>query len=450
MIIKSSFLLISILFYSNIILASTVAIIDSGTDMLHQDIAPKAWFNPGEIPENDRDEDRNGYQDDIHGWNFAEGNNKVIDYNYLGMLTADIRKFFDIQAKSLLGTVTEEEKKWVRKKFEDVEFIKSLQIYGNFMHGTHVAGIAIKGSDSAKTMAVKLIPTEVKLPIPVEGKIFNGLGLKLIKFALGQLAKQQMVLLEEIAEYVGNNKADVANGSFGTGYNQATMIVKVIFESLMRRPPTDVELKEVCLHFLNTLVREGQHMVSAAPNTLFVFAAGNDGTDNDEYPTSPANIRAHNSITVAATVGRGEIAVFSNYGKKSVDVAAPGVAIESAAPGNKYITVSGTSQAAPFVANIAAKIKDSNVNLGPQEIKKIIMSTVDKKDSLKDIVKSEGIVNTSRAVRAAELSNDFTLSESIERARIEIEDQVEDKSFNFNNQNQIKDFVLPLPSLFKL
>ena len=82
-------------------------------------------------------------------------------------------------------------------------------------------------------------------------------------------------------------------------------------------------------------------MVMSSPRTLFVFAAGNDGTNNDKYPTSPANIDSPNSISVAATLDRSKLASFSNYGKKTVDVAAPGVSILSAAPGDNYIKVSG-------------------------------------------------------------------------------------------------------------
>ena len=144
--------------------AATIAIIDSGTDMLHNDISPKAWINPVEIAGNSRDEDGNGYQDDIHGWNFAEGNAEVIDYSYLGTLTEDIRRFFQIQTDAMLGTFTEEDLAWARAQLQDENFIKQISIYGNFMHGTHVGGIAIEGVDEAKLLAVKLIPTEVKLP----------------------------------------------------------------------------------------------------------------------------------------------------------------------------------------------------------------------------------------------------------------------------------------------
>ena len=97
-----------ILFLSQATLASTIAIIDSGTDMEHDLIKPQAWINPGEIADNNRDEDHNGYQDDIFGWNFPGKNNQVIDYSYLGTLNDNIRKFFAIQAKFFDGGKTKQ------------------------------------------------------------------------------------------------------------------------------------------------------------------------------------------------------------------------------------------------------------------------------------------------------------------------------------------------------
>ena len=101
--------------------ASVIAVIDSGTDMNHELISPKAWVNPTEIPNNDRDEDENGYQDDVHGWNFAESNNQVIDYSYLGLLNDDIRRFFEIQARMIKGEATDEEIAWLKENIDDVE-----------------------------------------------------------------------------------------------------------------------------------------------------------------------------------------------------------------------------------------------------------------------------------------------------------------------------------------
>lgn len=433
--------------------AATVAVIDSGTDMLHKDIAPYAWVNEAEIPRNDRDEDGNGYQDDVHGWNFAENNAKVIDYKYLGSLTFDIRRFFEIQTLMMIGQASDEDVKWLREKVQDQDFIKRLSVYGNFMHGTHVGSIAIRGNEDARLLAVKLIPTEVKLPFPADGAVESdksGIGMFLLKQALGALAKQQMKLMEEIGHYINGHGADIANGSFGTGYPQSKMIVETLGKTFIKEI-TEEQIEEATLHFLSVLIKEGEHMVLAAEKTLFVFAAGNDGLNNDRYPTSPTNIQAQNVISVAATLKYGQLASFSNYGEKMVDVAAPGVGILASVPGNQYLRVSGTSQAAPFVANIASKIKDINSDLHPSQIKKIILGTVDQKDWLKGKVKTRGIVNKDRATRAGELSRTMTIEQAISTSMIEVDDiQDDSKELLARPTSGAEEFVLPLPSQFVL
>ena len=373
-------LLIAGTLLSSSALSSTIAIIDSGTDMKHEVIAPKAWVNTGEIDGNNRDEDRNGYQDDIYGWNFAESNNQVIDYSYLGTLNDDIRKFFDIQAKMMVGSASTDEIKWLREKVQDEEFIKTLSIYGNFMHGTHVAGISAEKSEDAKIMAVKLIPTEVKLPFMLgleNSNLQNDKGWieTLVKKGIDLLANTQMTQLEEISYYVAGHKARVANGSFGTGYPQAKMIVETVYKQVLRKDP--------------------------------------DAAEVEKY-------------------------------------AAPGVSINSAVPGDQYLRVSGTSQAAPFVAGVAGKVLDINPALTPKEVKDIILGTVDKKEFLAETVATSGIVNNDRASRAALLSLSVSVTDAISRSRSEVRDMTEQESVvPFKSQFE-KGIILPLTSGFKL
>jgi cell wall-associated protease len=454
---KASVLSLLLLLSAPVAKASVVAIIDSGTDYLHKDLTRQMWTNANEVEANNRDEDLNGYVDDFYGWNFAENNHKVIDYAYLGTLDHDIRKFFEIQGKMMKGTATQAEIDWARTMIQDQEFIKKISIYGNFMHGTHVAGIAAKGNLDSQILAVKLIPTEVKLPFSIIKELDKLKKLKsgnqenarmwLLKQGLGLLAGQQMVLLTEIARYVGSHKADIANGSFGTGFAQAKMIVGALAKTVLGRDATEQEIEELSIFFLDKLVEEGKKMVMEAEDTLFVWAAGNDGTDNDKYPTSPANIKSNNSITVAASFGTAELARFSNYGVQMVDVAAPGVTINSTVPGNEYLEVSGTSQAAPLVANIAAQIKDANPELLPKQIKDIIMSTVDKKSWLGTKVKSGGVVNNNRAVKAGVLSNTMKLSDAIAQAQKVVKDLPTMKSVSRQGDSSL---VLPLPGMFKV
>jgi uncharacterized repeat protein (TIGR01451 family) len=87
---------------------------------------------------------------------------------------------------------------------------------------------------------------------------------------------------------------------------------------------------------------------------LFVVAAGNDNTSNDQSPVYPANYDSPNVITVAATDQTDVLANFSNYGRTTVHMSAPGVGILSTTPGNTYDFASGTSMASPHVAGVAA------------------------------------------------------------------------------------------------
>ncbi|MBY0517272.1 MAG: S8 family serine peptidase [Bacteriovoracaceae bacterium] len=419
-------LAIAMVAFSFSVQAATIAVIDSGLDTKHQQLQGNIWTNLKEI-EDGRDNDGNGYQDDVHGWNFAEQNGMLIDYKYENTYTADAFKFFEVQGRMLLGKSTPEDKEWLKAARENKELIANLQKFGNFVHGTHVAGITVRDSNN-EAMGIKLIPTEVKpffygLEKEVSNKSLSAdVRMKLLKSGLDALAGQQMKLLEEIGLFVASHKADVANGSFGTGYEQAKGITGMAFKVLFFREAKPEELEEITLYFMNSMITQGQKFVGAAPNTLFVFAAGNDGSNNDKFPTSPTNIKADNVISVSATYDVQFLASFSNYGEKMVDVAAPGMLIDSTIPVDRRLQVSGTSQAAPYVANVAAQIKAMNPALKPLEIKKILIGTADLKDFLKGKVVANGIVNTNRAVLAADLSRSVGISEAITRSRSSVRD----------------------------
>lgn len=440
--------------------AANIAIVDSGNDFEHKDLKSKAWINPIEIPSNDRDEDKNGYPDDVSGWNFAETNNQLIDYSYEWSDTADVRRFFDIQLKSFLGTLTREDADWANAKLKDEKFIKEITVFGNWMHGTHVTGIAAKFSADSKMIGAKLIPTEVKLP----GQKSNTLVIKtagvesvigldkkesrvkdfLIKKALGALAKQQSVMFGEIGGYLHGVNADVMNGSFGTSYNQMNAVIGMLYQTIFKKEATAEDLKKYTDHYFTVALEESKVFLTSAPKTLFVFAAGNDGSNNDIYPTTPTNVVGENKISVAATLGEQALATFSNYGEKNVEVAAPGVGIISTSPMNKYIPVSGTSQAAPYVAGIAGAVKDANPKLDFRGIKKIILETVDVKPWLKGKVSTSGLVNAERAIRAAELSRTLDLTKAIAQSK---QDILAKRPSVMNTYFQVpRSWVLSLPS----
>jgi hypothetical protein len=128
-------------------------------------------------------------------------------------------------------------------------------------------------------------------------------------------------------------------------------------------------------------------------------------------------------------------------------VAAPGVGILSSIPGDTHLTLSGTSQATPYVTNIAGKIRDAGPNLTIPQVKELLMRTVDHKDFLQGKVVSGGIVNGGRAVRAAELMvANHTMDESVGIARAEIPDMSEPVALKPQLEQL---YVTPLTALFQ-
>jgi subtilisin family serine protease len=289
-------------------------------------------------------------------------------------------------------------------------------VYANFMHGSHVTGINVGGDTSLNAIAVKLLATEhISLPVY---KNKNMLSRWLFKKLLAQAAQANVDSLATVVDYIKGHEAKVMNGSFGVGYNENTKAaIAQIYKTVFLATPSEDDVEEFTMYFLNELLVRGEKFVANSPDLLFVFAAGNDGTNNDFYPSYPTNLsKFENVIAVAATMDERAIASFSNRGVAMVDVAAPGVAISSSVPGDNYLRVSGTSQAAPYVARIAGLVRDINPSLKPADVKKIIAATVDAKTWLADRVKSGGLVNLDRATSAARFSLHWGIDESIRAA----------------------------------
>ena len=132
---------------------------------------------------------------------------------------------------------------------------------------------------------------------------------------------------------------------------------------------------------------------------LFIAAAGNDsGNDNDTKPVYPAAIDEPNMLTVAATDEKDKLANFSNIGKNSVHLGAPGVGVYSTIPGNKYAKMDGTSMACPHVAGAAALVWSANPKMTYKEVKSRLMDSVDQIPALKGKTVTGGRLNVAKAL----------------------------------------------------
>lgn len=112
-----------------------------------------------------------------------------------------------------------------------------------------------------------------------------------------------------------------------------------------------------------------------AAGIVFVAAAGNSRNDNDSKPSYPASYKVDNVISVGAMDGKGKKASFSNYGKTSVHVFAPGVNILSTVQNDGYKKMSGTSMACPHVSGAVGLLLSSEEGLSPKQVRDRIIST---------------------------------------------------------------------------
>ncbi len=144
---------------------------------------------------------------------------------------------------------------------------------------------------------------------------------------------------------------------------------------------------------------------SNAAGALFVVAAGNDGTNNDSTPSYPGSYDTPNILTVAAVDNQGALASFSNVGRNSVHVAAPGVNILSVTTAG-FESWSGTSMATPHVSGIAALLAAHEPNLTNLELKNRIIATAKPLPSLRGKVRSGGMANAFTALTNVQVPPD--------------------------------------------
>ncbi len=131
---------------------------------------------------------------------------------------------------------------------------------------------------------------------------------------------------------------------------------------------------------------------------VFVAAAGNSNLNTDRYPHYPSCYDGDNVISIGASDSSDAKASFSNYGKRTVDVFAPGVGIISTFPGNQFKSYSGTSMATPHVAGAIALFKSFNKEDSPSILKQRIMDSSDILSGMENFCVSSGRLNVGNMI----------------------------------------------------
>lgn len=319
----------------------TLAVWDSGVDM---NLFPaQQWRNERETA-NGRDDDGNGYVDDVHGIAYDLKSARTPDL--LVPLTPErqaayptMRNFtkglLDLQA-SLDSVEASDLKKYLSAlQAEQVRpFIEQLNFFGNFTHGTHVAGITVDGNPAARLMAVRITFDHRMIPdVPTRAQ-----------------AERDAAAAREVVEYLKANGVRVVNMSWGGSPKS----IEAAFEA-NGAGGTPEERRKTAREYFELFRTAMTEAMTAAPEILFVAAAGNSDSDALFDETVPSGIDLPNILTVGAVDRAGEETSFSSFGK-NVDVHANGFEVDSYLPGGERMKYSGTSMAAPNVANLAGKL----------------------------------------------------------------------------------------------
>lgn len=299
-----------------------VAVIDTGIDEKHKDLASNLWVNPGESGKDSQgrdksnngvDDDGNGFVDDGHGWNFVSNNNSLVD---------------------------------------------------NHGHGTHIAGII--GANGEKGSGLKGVAPKVSLMV--------------LKYYDPKAANSNNLRnTVEAIKYAVKMKANIINYSGGG---------------------TDYSAEEFAA------VREAEKA-----GILFVAAAGNEKSNSDESGKHyyPADYGLSNIISVTA-VNKEETKVLasSNYGVRTVDLAAPGENIYSTLPNNSFGMMTGTSQATAFVTGVAALVMAHQREFVYTDVKKYILRTGDEYPSLLSKTGTAKLLNSYKALTSLDMGVGLT------------------------------------------
>lgn len=415
-----------------------VAIIDSGVDLAHPDLAPVLWTNPGETPGNGLDDDGNGYVDDIHGWSFLSGPGGAVQYERLELA----RLVALCRAASAPAPDCEELEDELASERQDLA-MQAAQMgpifqqvraadallrarFGDAYDPARVSMLDV-GSDGEARRAQQMVAfLAMQGATPSDLDEFETFLTTRLNYHLNPDYDPRGVVGDDPADvsqrFYGTPDAAGPDASHGTGVaglvaavrgtatgvdgvapNTAERVVVRIM-ALRAVPDGDERDKDVA-NAIRYAVDNGAHVINMSfgkPHSpeksvvdaavayavergvLLVHAAGNSGADLDDadarnYPSPllDTGARAATWLSVGASTADPDAlaASFSNFGTTRVDLFAPGAGVTSLAPGGGTQTADGTSFAAPVVSGVAALLMAYFPDLSAADVREILLAT---------------------------------------------------------------------------
>lgn len=403
-----------------------VGVVDSGLDVDHPDLKGHIWTNTNEIPGNNIDDDKNGFVDDIHGWNFL---GDATDMNL--ELTRIVKKGDDgseeyKKAKAELDKKILELKQqkpqvnMIAKADQDIRsYLKKETYTKEDLKGISTTDAALNRSK----MMMMSIATQAGDAFQEEIKSY-------VEYVNDHLNYNLNVEFDG-RKVIGDNPEDINDKNYGNGNVKGPdvedalhgthvagiiaqvrgneiggdgVVAKNVEIMAIRAVPNGDEYDKDIALAIRYAVDNGAKVINGSfgkdysphkewvwdaikyaesKDVLIVHAAGNDSKNIDvepNFPTDEVNGKeiADNLITIGALdtdTGSKIVADFSNYGQKNVDIFAPGAKIYATIPNNKYKYEQGTSMAAPNAAGVAALIRSYYPQLTASQVKHILMDS---------------------------------------------------------------------------
>lgn len=441
-----------------------VAVIDSGVDVEHEDLKAQIWNNPGETGSDESgsdkatngvDDDKNGYIDDVHGWNFLgsyDKDHKPVNLVHTTLeMTRELVKMKALKAKREAAgqSLTSDEAAYLAKLDSDVSSERSsaksvldtytkykAQLKAQYDILKNVLTMEFDKVTLGDVQAIESTDSVITAAQSAMINLFNSRGVNdiarvnrvidryfnTLEYYLNEgVDPRSVVIKDDPSDFTdhnyGNNDVKGSDGEHGShvsgmiaavrhngiGINGVATDVRIM--SLRAVPDGDEADKDI-YNAVKYAADNGAQIINmsfgkayspyknkvdeafqyaAAKGVLIVHAAGNASANLDTAANFP-NRKALKGGEIpgwlevgasSATKGVQLNAVFSNYGKNSVDLFAPGVNIESTIPElNQYAVFSGTSMASPAVAGVAALILSQHQDMKAVDLRELVLSTV--------------------------------------------------------------------------
>ncbi len=468
-----------------------VAVIDSGVDIDHEDLAGKIWINEDEIPDNGVDDDKNGYVDDRYGWNFIGGKDGNVEEDNLEITRVFIglhERFDGVDPEKVRKKDQEDYEYYlkVKEEFESAlekaesQYVFYKQLADNVLryHTLIKAYVGVDTLTMSDLRDVQSSDSTINAARNLTAMIFQNVGPDADFNAIDEELSEAKDYFgaqvnysyntkfdprgvvgdnydDPYEKYYGNNDVKGHDPSHGThvsgiiaanrsndlGMQGIADNVKIM--AIRAVPDGDERDKDVA-NAIYYAVDNGAQIINMSfgkrfspekeavdkaveyaekNGVLLIHAAGNDSKDIDNRDNFPTRKYLNGSeagswLEIGASGSGADedmVGSFSNYGKNTVDVFAPGVNIYSTTPDNTYSSFNGTSMAAPSTSGVAAMLMSYYPDLSAAQVKEIITKSSRKFDNLQvhrpgqedlvefsDLSISGGIINAYEAVRLAE------------------------------------------------